>query len=67
MVAFLNNEEGIVFELPKHNMISMCPNIPNDNNNFFHRMLKESNNFYGLIQAKKRNYLQKREEYDNYT
>ena len=39
--SLLNNKEGIGFEFSKYNLISMCPNIPNDNGNFFHRMLEE--------------------------
>ena len=39
--SLLNNEEGIRFEFSKHDLIYMCPNIPNDNGKFFHRMLEE--------------------------
>ena len=31
----LNNEIGVEFEYPKHNLIYMCPNISNDNDDFF--------------------------------
>ena len=39
--SLLNNEKGVGFEFPKNNLISMCPNIPKDNDNFFHRVFEE--------------------------
>ena len=37
----INNEEVIGFESPKYNLISMCSNILNNNNIFFHKIFEE--------------------------
>ena len=45
------------FDFPKYNMISMSPNIPKDDINFFNRMFENFTIgfifFYKIIQAEK--------------
>lgn len=42
-VSLLNNEEEIGIGLPKQNLISICPNILDDNGNIFHRIFEVNN------------------------
>ena len=39
--SFLNNEKEVGFDFPKHHLISMGPNTPKDNDNFFFHWLFE--------------------------
>ena len=57
--SFLNDEKEIGLNFPKQNLISVSPNIPQDNGNFLHWMLEFFFCFYKSFLVNPRNYIHK--------